>query len=121
CVTETAVDASATVSVVITCYNHGHFLREAIESVLAQSYRNFEIILVDDGSTDDTSKIAATYPGVRYIHQKNSGLATARNTGIKHSNGQFVVFLDADDRLVSNALEAGIQHLNANPECAFVS
>jgi glycosyltransferase involved in cell wall biosynthesis len=121
CVTEAAVDASAEVSVVITCYNHGHFLREAIESVLAQSYRNFEIILVDDGSTDDTSKIAATYPVVRYIHQKNSGLATARNTGIKHSNGQFVVFLDADDRLVSIALEAGIHHLNANPECAFVS
>src|SRR5215510_10567316 len=68
-------DTSATVSVVITCYNHGHFLREAIDSVLAQSYGNFEIILVDDGSTDDTSKIAETYPGVRYVHQKNSGLA----------------------------------------------
>jgi glycosyltransferase involved in cell wall biosynthesis len=117
----TAVDTNATVSVVITCYNQGHFLSEAIESVLAQSYRNFEIILVDDGSTDDTSQIAATYPSVRYIHQNNSGLAAARNTGIKDSKGKFVVFLDADDRLVSIALEAGIYHLNAHPEYAFVS
>jgi len=115
------LDASEKVSVVITCYNQGHFLREAIDSVLAQSYRNFEIILVDDGSTDDTSQIAATYPSIRYIHQNNSGLAKARNTGIEHSKGTFVVFLDADDRLVNIALEAGIYHLNAHPECAFVS
>jgi glycosyltransferase involved in cell wall biosynthesis len=116
-----ATDTNAAVSVVIPCYNQGHFLREAIESVLAQSYRNFEIIVVDDGSTDNTSQIARTYPSVRYIHQNNRGLAAARNTGIEHSKGTFVVFLDADDRLVTIALEAGLYHLNAHPECAFVS
>jgi glycosyltransferase involved in cell wall biosynthesis len=115
------VEVDRTVSVVITCYSHGRFLREAIESVLAQSYRNFEIIIVDDGSTDDTSQIAATYPSVQYIYQANSGPAAARNTGLRHTKGKFVVFLDADDRLLSTGLEAGIYHLNAHPECGFVS
>src|SRR5436190_3159495 len=102
-----AAETNAAVSVVIPCYNQSHFLQEAIESVLAQSHQNFEIIVVDDGSTDNTSQIARTYPRVRYIYQNNSGLAAARNTGIKHSKGTFVVFLDADDRLKSCALETG--------------
>ena len=84
------------VSVVVTCYNQAHFLRESIESILAQSYADFEIILLDDGSTDDTSQIARTYPRLRYIYQNNSGLAAARNAGIRASNGQYIVFLDAD-------------------------
>ena len=109
------------VSVVIPCYNQAHFLGEAIESVLAQNYRCFEIIVVDDGSTDDTSEVAAYYPGVRCICQDNKGLAAARNTGARESKGDYLVFLDADDRLLPNALKVGSEHLNAHPECGFVS
>ena len=108
------------VSVVIPCYRQAHFLDEAIESVLAQSYPHLELVLVDDGSSDNTAAIAATYPGVRYIRQKNAGLSGARNTGLRHSLGAYLVFLDADDRLLPNALEAGLQCFASHPESAFV-
>ena len=108
-------------TVVITCFNQAHFLREAIESALRQSYRDLEIVLVDDGSTDNTSQVAAAYSSVCYVHQDNCGLSAARNAGFKQSNGQYLVFLDADDRLLTNAVEAGVQHLRAHPDCAFVA
>src|SRR3712207_4505051 len=117
---EQPLDA-ALVSVVIPCYNQAHFLNEAIESVLAQSYPNFEIVVVDDGSTDDTSKVAARYPSVRCLRQTNRGLSGARNSGLAASEGEYVVFLDADDRLLPEALEAGVGCLKASPECAFAS
>jgi len=109
------------VSVVIPCYNQAHFLGEAIESVLAQSYPNFEIIVVDDGSPDDTAEVAARYPEVRLVRQENQGLSAARNAGLARSEGEYVVFLDADDRLLPEALEVGVGYLNVRPECAFVS
>jgi glycosyltransferase involved in cell wall biosynthesis len=97
-------------------------LGEAIESVLAQSYAHFEIIVVDDGSTDDTSEVATRYPGVRCISQHNQGLpAAARNRGLALSKGDYLVFLDADDRLLSDAFKVGLESLKAHPECAFVS
>ena len=76
--------------------------------------------MVDDGSTDNTSEVAGSYEGVRLIRQENRGLAEARNTGIKHSEGDYLVFLDADDRLLPEALEAGIECFDSHPECAFV-
>src|ERR687885_1823430 len=106
---------------VIPCYNQAHFLGEAIESVLAQSYTHFEIIVVDDGSTDNTSEVATRYPKVRCIRQDNQGLAAARNAGLRVSEGTYLVFLDADDRLLPDALEVGLECLEAYPECAFVS
>jgi glycosyltransferase involved in cell wall biosynthesis len=114
---------------VIPCYNQAHFLTEAIESVLSQTYPNFEIVVVDDGSTDETSEVASRYAQkhhqhhqqVRLIRQENQGLSGARNTGIRHARGEYLVFLDADDRLLPRALEAGVEQLEAHPECAFVS
>src|SRR5918994_3496665 len=73
---------AALVSVVIPCYNQAHFLGEAIESVLAQSHPNFELIVVDDGSPDNTTEVAARYPEVRLIRQENQGLSAARNSGL---------------------------------------
>src|ERR671910_1122682 len=108
------------VSVVIPCYNQAHFLGEAIESVLSQSYPHHEIVVVDDGSTDDTSEVASRYDGVRLVRQENRGLAGARNTGIRHSEGDYLVFLDADDRLLPEALRAGVECFESHPECAFV-
>ena len=109
------------VTVVITCYNQGRFLSESIGSVLRQTRRPDEILLVDDGSTDNTQDEARRFPEVTYIRQDNSGLGAARNTGLRRSRGEFLVFLDADDRLVPEALEAGLKDFAAHPECAFVS
>src|SRR5215217_263451 len=117
---EQPLDA-ALVSVVIPCYNQAHFLGEAIESVLAQSYPNFEVVVVDDGSMDNTSEVASRYPEVRYVRQDNQGLSAARNKGVSQSKGSYLVFLDADDRLLPQALEVGVRCLEAHPECAFAS
>ena len=70
------------VSVIITSYNQAHFLNDAIESVFTQTYSEFEIVVVDDGSTDNAVEVVARYPGVRYIRQDNQGLSAARNTGL---------------------------------------
>src|SRR5687767_1956410 len=85
------------VSVVVTCYNHGRFLADAIQSLIRQTYNKIEIIVVDDGSTDNTASVASSFPEVKYLHQPNAGLSAARNTGIHNSTGSFLVFLDADD------------------------
>jgi glycosyltransferase involved in cell wall biosynthesis len=108
------------VSVVIPCYKQAHFLGEAIESVLSQSYRNIEIIVVDDGSPDGTAEVAARYMGVRCLRQANSGLPAARNAGLRQSQGEYVIFLDSDDRLLRDAVGLGIAAMGAHPECAFV-
>jgi len=109
------------VSVVIPCYKQAGFLAEAIGSVLAQTHSYVEIIVVDDGSPDNTSDVALSYQGVRCIRQENQGLSAARNTGIRESKGEFLVFLDADDRLTPNALERGLHHLRVFPSAAFVA
>jgi glycosyltransferase involved in cell wall biosynthesis len=109
------------VSVIIPCYNHGHFLPEAIASVLAQSYGPIEIVVVDDGSTDNTRQVAGRYPEVKYVYKENAGLSAARNTGIEKSTGDFLVFLDADDWLYKDAVETNLQFFLKNPEFAFVS
>ena len=110
---------------VIPCYNQAHFLSEAIQSVLSQTYTSFELIVVDDGSEDDTQEVASKYsakdPRVRLIRQHNRGLAGARNRGLSESRGEYVVFLDSDDRLQEEALEVGVRELEAHPGCAFVS
>jgi glycosyltransferase involved in cell wall biosynthesis len=86
------------VSAVIPSYNYGHFVCEAVESALAQTYPNIEVVVVDDGSTDDTRERLAPYTDrIRYIHQTNSGLSAARNTGIRHARGEWIALLDADD------------------------
>jgi GT2 family glycosyltransferase len=119
-VTAEAAHDDPLVSVVIPCYRQAHFLPDSIGSVLAQTYRHFEIVVVDDGSPDDTRGVVARYPQVRYVWQRNRGLSAARNTGLSHSSGAYVAFLDADDRLTSVALASGSRELSAHPECAFV-
>lgn len=109
------------VSVVIPCFNQGKFLADAIASVQKQTYSNTEIIVVDDGSTDNTRQVATSYANVRYFYQPNSGLSAARNHGVEHSNGLFVVFLDADDILYPRAIECNMKYLLDHPTWAFVS
>jgi glycosyltransferase involved in cell wall biosynthesis len=116
---EIAKMAKPLVSVIIPCYNSARFLGETIESVLAQDYPNLEIIAVDDGSADNSADIAARYPGVRCIRQRNAGVAAARNNGLQHSRGEYIVFLDHDDRLVPGALESNLNCLLEQPDCVF--
>ena len=109
------------VSVVIPCWNQAHYLGEAIESVLAQTYPRLELVVVDDGSTDNSSEVVARHPGVRLVRQPNRGVAAARNRGLAESRGEHVVFLDADDRLLPEALAVGVEKLAAEPDAAFAA
>ncbi len=109
------------VSVIIPCFNHARFLQEAVESVLQQTYPNIEIIIVNDGSTDDTEQTAKSFEGIKYFYQPNKGLSAARNAGIKEASGEFLVFLDADDWLYKDAIFTNFQYLQRNPLAAFVS
>ncbi|WP_419663486.1 glycosyl transferase, family II [Desulfosarcina variabilis str. Montpellier] len=89
------------VSVVVTCYNYGHFLAACLNSVLSQTFKEIEVIVVDDGSTDDSEQVAIPFlkdERVRYIKQKNGGQANAKNRGIREAKGEFIAFLDADDQ-----------------------
>lgn len=108
-----------TVSVIIPCYNQGHFLAEAIESVLSQDYPETEVIVVNDGSHDNTSEVAGKFPGVICINQQNQGLSTARNNGFKKSAGEYIIFLDSDDKLPENAIMKGLEVLLVSPDAAF--
>lgn len=111
---------SPRVSVLIPCYNVGRFLADAIDSVLAQTYRDFEIIVVDDGSEDNTAEVAARYPGLRYIHNRHSGISVSRNLALAEARGEFVVFLDADDMWTPDKLEKQIAYMDSHPDCQLV-
>ncbi|MGH7380654.1 MAG: glycosyltransferase family A protein [Candidatus Methylomirabilales bacterium] len=110
------------VAVIIPTYNCARQLPEAVESVLMQSYRSFTVTIVDDGSTDDTRVILRPYQNkISYIYQKNSGVAKARNTGIRASESTYVAFLDADDVWLPNKLERQIDFLMENRGLAMAS
>jgi len=111
---------TATVAVVIPTFNQARFLSDAITSVLAQTRQADEIIVVDDGSTDDPAAVVAQFPKVLLIRQENRGLSGARNTGLRNSTSSHVVFLDSDDRLMPKAIEAGLACIASRPDCAFV-
>lgn len=112
-----------TVSVIIPAYNQGHYLGEAIQSVLDQTYPDFELVVVDDGSTDKTAQVACSFsdPRVRYIHQENRGLSAARNTGILRSSGEYLTFLDSDDLFVADKLETLLNAMQRDPSLGFVA
>lgn len=109
------------VSVIITTYNYAHFLSKAIKSVVNQTYKNFEIIVIDDGSEDDAASVVKSFECVQYYYQENKGLSAARNKGFKKSKGNYLVFLDADDWLEPDALQQNLSVIMNKPGVAFVS
>lgn len=120
---ETGTDGVASdpaVSIVIPTYNYATYLAEAIESALAQSYKRIEIIVVDDGSTDETAAVLARYSErVRTHRQSNAGLSAARNVGASLASGEYIVFLDADDRLKPRFVELCVEALRTRPVAGF--
>jgi len=112
--------AAPLVSVVTPCYNQAHFLRDAIESALAQTYPRIELVVVDDGSPDNTAAVVAGYPLARCVRQSNRGVAEARNAGFDATNGEYVLFIDADDRLTPDAVQAHLRCFADHPKAGFV-
>jgi glycosyltransferase involved in cell wall biosynthesis len=111
---------AATVAVIITAFNQARFLGEAIISVLAQTRQADEIIVVDDGSTDNPGNVVAQFPKICLIRQNNRGPSAARNRGLQCCKTSHLVFLDADDRLLPTALETGLRCFAGRYDCAFV-
>lgn len=104
------------VSVIIPVYNGDRYIAQAIESVLAQTYTHYEIIIVDDGSSDRSRQVLQPYlPQIRYIYQANQGVAAARNRGIQDAQGEFIAFLDQDDYFLNDKLAAQVNHLTQFP------
>lgn len=107
----------ATVSVIIPTYNRADLLPDSIGSVLAQDYKDIEVVVVDDGSSDNTREVVCAYgPPVRYCRQENAGESAARNLGILSSVGDYLMFLDSDDKLLPGAVAKLAATLDANPE-----
>lgn len=113
--------SSEKVSVIIPCYNQGEYLQEAVDSVLASTHKNIEIIVIDDGSTKDVDLIdAVKCENVKIIHQKNQGVCIARNHGIKEATGKYILPLDADDKIYPTYIEKALNVMTQNPKFGIV-
>ena len=112
------------VSIIVPCYNQSVYLSEALDSVLEQSYENWECIIVDDGSTDNTENVAKEYckkdNRFIYIYQNNSGLSKARNTGVANSKGIYILPLDSDDKIAPQYIEHAINAFKSNENLKIV-
>ncbi len=104
------------VSVIIPTYNRVKLLNRALESVFKQTYRHFEVIVVDDGSTDQTVHNLEHHPHLTLIHKENQGVSKARNTGLEHAKGDFIAFLDSDDEWKPKKLERQVEFFENNPD-----
>lgn len=108
------------VSVIIPTYNRSQYLRNSIDSVLNQSYQDFELIVVDDGSTDDSKEVLSKFNGrIRYFYQENMGVSAARNKGIREAKGEYIAFLDSDDTWAPEKLEKQMLLFKNKPEVSL--
>ncbi len=108
------------VSVIIPTYNRLEKLKRAVDSILEQTYKDFELIIVDDGSTDKTKEYFENFDAVKYIYQENKGVSSARNTGIKASEGEWLSFLDSDDEWLPRKLEKQIEFAENNENIKII-
>lgn len=113
------------VSIIVPCYNYAHFLGEALDSVLAQSYTHWECIIVNDGSPDNTEEVSLKYcekdSRFKYLYKENGGHSSARNLGIQHSEGKYILPLDADDFICNNYIERAVEVLEADENIKLVT
>lgn len=111
---------SSLVTIIIPTYNYARYIRRAVDSALGQSYANIEVIVVDDGSTDDTQAVTAEYGDrIRYIRQENQGAAAARNRGLAEAKGDYIAFLDADDMYLPDNISEKINFLTTHDQYAW--
>jgi glycosyltransferase involved in cell wall biosynthesis len=108
------------VSIIIPAYNKADLTLRTVDSVLRQTYQPLEILVVDDGSQDNTRQKLERYPGIRYFYKENGGACSARNFGIKQSRGEFLGFLDCDDLYYEEKVAKSVAFLQANPDVGFV-
>lgn len=110
-------------SIIIPCYNHGRYLAEALDSVLAQTYDCWEAIVVNDGSTDNSSDIAAEYcrkdSRIRLINQSNHGLPKTRNRAVSVASGKYLMFLDSDNKMAPDYIKTGVEYMETHPDCTL--
>ena len=105
------------VSIIIPTYNRAEFLTEALDSIMSQTYKDFELIVVDDGSSDNTKEVVKNFDGeIKYLYRKNQGVSAARNLGINEAKGDFLSFLDSDDLWERNKLEKQMDFFDKNKE-----
>ena len=116
-------DRESSVSIIIPTYNRARYLTKAIDSVLAQTYTNYEIIVVDDGSTDNTKEVLEPYMDrITYLYQENTGVSAARNTGIRAARGKWIAFLDSDDEWMPEKLSIQVGDFSKRPDiCAHIT
>ena len=118
------MDNKKLVSVVIPCYNQAEYLPETLDSLIAQNYKNWEGIIVNDGSPDNTEEIALAYlekdQRFKYFSKENGGLSSARNYGVKHASGEFILPLDSDDIIKPEYLEKAIEAFEKEPHLKLV-
>jgi glycosyltransferase involved in cell wall biosynthesis len=104
------------ISIIIPVFNRPAMLKRALTSVFSQTYRNFECIVIDDGSDNDLSFVTSVFPDIVYVKQHHSGVSAARNEGIRRSQGELIAFLDSDDEWLPEMLEKHVLYLNTHPE-----
>ena len=119
---EYMINYESKISIVIPTYNQAEYLQEAIESVFSQTYKNTEIIIIDDGSTDNTLKVVNSFNDnkIIFIQQRNKGASSARNTGIKEANGEYIAFLDSDDLWLKDKLRKQIDFMRENQKVGLL-
>lgn len=108
------------ISIVVVTYNRARFLKDALDSILRQTFKDYEIILVDDGSTDNTKEIVTQYEGIHYIYQEHAGISKARNTAVKAAKGKWIATLDSDDLWIEDKLQKQVDYLQTHPDCRIL-
>ena len=109
------------VSVLMPVYNCESYINKAIESVLDQTFQDFELIVVNDGSSDKSGEIASSYPQVRYFDRPHKGIPETRNFAVSKAEGELITFLDADDLWAPEKLEHQVKYLDEHPDCDIIS
>lgn len=108
------------ISVIVVTYNRAHYIQEALDSIRRQTFKDYEIIVVDDGSTDNTKEVLESYKDIRYIYQEHAGISQARNTAVRAAKGKWIATLDSDDLWKEEKLQKQIDYLAIHPECRIV-
>jgi GT2 family glycosyltransferase len=108
------------VSVMMPTYNNGRYIGQAIESIYAQNYKNIEVIVIDDGSTDNTKEIIKKYQDIKYFYIEHKGISLARNIALEKSKGEYIAFCDSDDYWLPEKLNTQMQYFKDHPDCEIV-